>query len=309
MPAKRVIILNKTRGDASFYRYVMWADVPAANQIAYRNSAFLSEYENATPAELQALRDGTVAERVGQYQHDSAGIATIQLWLEAEWARFQGEINAELPWGEYGRHWTGAAWMASAGVPMAAAREVVEGLPSFVALTAQNSYGANKFHFVLHNNAGVNTGQSLIVKPRLVAVLPGTASLTGSLPSPWVLRRRSSPTTPPSGGAIAIGSLDSAVPAPSVLQAFGTPTIIPVGGTLTTFNEFVPQPDEQKMTTADAPTLSAIFSKWGGQVIYNSRDIYPARPITIRAGETLEVQQSGTAGTGNARILCLFTVG
>ena len=75
-----------------------------------------------------------------------------------------------------------------------------------------------------------------------------------------------------------------------------------------TINEFVPQADEAKLTTLDAPTSAAVGT-WGGVVVYRAADSPGLRPLTIWAGETLEVQQSATAGTGNARVLCLFTVG
>lgn len=310
MPAKRAILLERTTPGASHYRYVLWADVPAANQIAYRNPAATSAFGNATPAELQAIRDGLVVERVGNYKHDSAAIGTIQTWLEGQWTSFQADITAQSLWTDFGRYWDGAAWQVSPGIPMASAKEVPEGIPSYLALTPVSAFAANKFHFVLHNGASITLGQSFVVKIRLVAILPGLSAVTGAAPSVWTLRRRQALTTPPSGtGGIVIASMDSAFVSPSIITNWNAPSVSPAGGTLVTINEFVPQADEQKMTTADAPTLGAMFSNWGGQVIYRSADAYPARPLTLRAGETLEVQQSATAGTGNARVLCLFTMG
>ena len=56
MPAKRIIILKRQSPDVWQYRYVLWADVPSANQPAYRNPLALSAYENCTAVELQAIR-------------------------------------------------------------------------------------------------------------------------------------------------------------------------------------------------------------------------------------------------------------
>lgn len=311
MPAKRVILLGRTHPTAAFYRYVLWADVPSGNQIAYRNPSATSEYENATPAELQAIRDGLVAERVGQYQKDSATLATIQTALEAEQTSFQTEVTNQASWADYGRYWDGTAWQVSPGVPMVAAKENGNGCsPSFIALTPVSAFGANKFHLVLHNSMPATVGQSLVVKVCLVVVLPGLAAVTGAAPSAFTLRRRSAPSTAPSGsGSFSVAPTDSAYPLPTAIVAYNAPGTAPSGGTTAVFNEFVPQADEQKLTTADAPTLAALFSGWGGQVVYKCSDIPHARPLAIRAGETLEVQQSATAGTGNCRILCLFTVG
>lgn len=306
MPAKRIILLNRLGGR---YRFVLRADVPAGNQIAYRNPATVSVYDNASPAELQEVRDGLVLEKLCTLDFD-APVATINNYLETCWAAWQAEVTAEAAWSDYGRYWNGTLWTASAGVPMASAKEVPEGLPSYVALTPVSAFGANKFHLVLYNGAATATGQALIVKVRLLVVLPGLAAVTGAAPSVWSLRRRSAPTTAPSGaGSFAVTALDSSAPLPAIVTAWNAPGTPPAGGTVAIVNEFVPQADELKLTTADAPTLAALFSGWGGLVVYRASDVCPARPLTLRAGETLEVQQSATAGTGNCRILCLFTVG
>ncbi len=291
------------------YRYLLRADVPPGNQMAYRNPTVDCSFDNASPAELQEVRDGLVAEKTGQFDF-SGPIASLQTYLEARWNEWQAEVTAEARWGDYGRHWTGGgSWIATAGVPMVACKETPEGLPSFLALTPVSAYGANKFHFVLYNGVNATLGQSVVVKVRLVVVLPGQVAVTGVVPSAWTLRRREGPTTPPSGtGVVPIGLLDSAYSSPTGIAAWNAPQTAPAGGTTTTINEFVPQADEAKLTTLDAPTFASI-QDWGGQVIYRASDVAPARPLALRAGQVLEVQQSATAGTGNVRILCLFTVG
>ena len=308
MPSKRTILIGRTHPTAAFYRYVLWADVPAGNQAAYRNPTATSAYENATPAELQAIRDGLVAEKVAEYQRDASTMAAMQAALDAEWSAWQAKVTADVSWADYGRYSDNAgAWQASPGVPMVGMKEQVCGAPSFAALTPVSAFGANKFHFVLHNAAAVATGQCCVLKVHLLVILPGVAAVTGVAPSAFTLRRRTAPSTPPSGtGSFAIAALDSAFPLPSMVAAYSGPQVSPAGGTLAVFNEFVPQADEMKLSTLDAPTMAGL-SKWGGQVIYEA--LPHTSPIAIRAGETLEVQQSATAGTGNCRVLCLFTVG
>lgn len=304
---KRIILLDRVAGRM---RYVLRADVPSGNQNAYANPSAVSAYENATPAELQEVRNGLIAERVGILDFDGAPTASIQTYLQPLWQKFQDEINAQTAWAEYGRSWDGTTWSASPGVPMQSAKEYINGdLPSFVALTPVSSFAANKFHLVLFNGAATTTGQCCVIKVRLVVLIPGLATVTGVAPSAFTLRRRSAPTTAPSGtGGIAIASTDSAHPLPTVVTAFSPPQTPPAGGSVAIYNEFVPQADEVKLSTADAPTM-ATLQVWGGQTIYRAADVYPARPLTIRAGETLEVQQSATGGTGNCRVLVVFTVG
>lgn len=309
MPAKRAIFLERLHPQGSIYRYVLWADVPSGNQLAYRNPSAESAYKNATPTELQAIRDGLVAEKAGVYRHDSASIATIQTWLEAEWTNFQNQVTAEVPWADYGRNWDGTTWQASPGVPAAGFCGMPEGQPGFIVMTGSSGYAANKFHFVLHNGVSQTLGQAVSIRVRLVVHLPGQSAVTGVAPSVFTFRRREAPTTAPSGtGGLTIGAMDSAYLLPTGIAAYNAPGTPPGGGTTTIINEYVPQADEAKLSTLDAPTESGIMP-WGGQIVYKCSDVLPARPLTIRAGQTAEIQQGGTGGTGNGRILCLFTVG
>lgn len=310
MPAKRIVFLSRAPV-TGFYRYVLRADVPAGNQLAYRNPAAVSAYDNATPAELQEVRDGLVKEKVGELAF-TAPVTSIQTWLETRWNEWQAEVTGEASWADYGRHWTsGASWVASAGVPMAAGCETVpEGVPSYVALTPVSAYAASKFHFVLHHGMSTALAQGLVVKIRLVSILPGLVAVTGVAPSAWTLRRREAPTTPPSGaGSVSVGLMDSAFVLPTGIGAWNAPAVSPAGGTTTVINEFVPQADEMKLSTADASTLGATITPFGGQIVYSASGLAPARPLSLRAGQVLEVQQSATAGTGNCRVLCVFTVG
>lgn len=308
MPTRRAILLRRTRADQYRYPYVLWADVPAGNQIAYRNPAATTAYENATPAELQAIRDGAVAEEVGEAVVDFGGVTGVQALVDARWSAFQARVTAETLWDDYGRYADSAgAWQASPGVPMYAARELPDpNPPTYVAFTPVSGFAANKFHFVLHNNGGA-LGQALAVKVRLVVWQPGTTTVTGASGGLFTLRRRSAPTTPPSGsGSFAPVALDSAAPLPPAVACYSPPGVAPAGGTAGVVNEFTPQADELKLSTLDGPTMASL-GEFGGQVVY--RQYLNSRPLVIRSGETLEIQQGATAGLGNGRALVLFTVG
>ena len=310
MPAKRIIIGKRLSTTAMSYEYILWVDVPAGNQLAYRNPAAVSAYENVTPAELQALRDGTVAERSGAYKASlGTPLATMQTTLEGHWTSFQNDVTAEIPWSEYGRYWSNVpAWNATTGVPWYWPQDADQSIPTFFALTPQSAFGANKFHFVLFNNAPVATSQGLILKVHLVVILPFTTAVTGVVPSIWTLRRRENPSTAPAGGVVTPARADSGSLLPSQITCHNAPATSPAGGTLDIFNEFVPQADEQKLSTLDAPTITA-GRNFGGQMIYNAAELLGTRPITLRPNQTLEVQQSATAGTGNCRVFCVFTIG
>jgi hypothetical protein len=228
--------------------------------------------------------------------------------LQSFWAAFQAEVSAETPWVEYGSFWSNVpAWNASPGVPWRSIEEE-NGLPTFFALTSASALAANKFHLVLFNNAAGATSQAMVVKIRLVVMLPGQGGVTGVAPSVFTLRRRESPSTAPAGGGLTVSASDSAQTLPTTITVHNAPTTAPAGGTLVLFNEFVPQADEQKLTTLDAPTMSSVLP-WGGIVVYRHGDTPGLKPITIRPNQTLEVQQSATSGTGNCRVLCVFTVG
>ena len=122
--AKKIIILNRLNEPSDMtFRYAMWAVVPAARVSAYANATATSAYSGATAAELLAIQNGQVTERVVVWQATAAvpiatiqaataavPIATIQAALVAEFAKFQAEINARNPTGRFGTFWDGATW-------------------------------------------------------------------------------------------------------------------------------------------------------------------------------------------------------
>ena len=315
MPTKRIIVLDRMAAGCQCCRAALWADVPVANRIAYANPRAKSLYKNASPAELQAIRDGLVAEKEVSWSPPSGAftMAAAQTFFQAEWTAWQNEITALVAWDDYGRYWNDSSvWITTPGIPAVSHPDGddEDKLPTFIGLTPVSAFGASKVQFVLYNGASLTTALNQIVKVRLVAIKPGTSAVTGAAPGPWTLRRRSGLSTPPSGtGSVAAVAMDSADVLPTTVTLWNAPQVAPAGGTLATINEFVPQADEQKLTTADAPTMSAILNPWGGQIVYRSPEVVGGRPLVIRPGESLEVAQNATAGTGNAQVMCLFTVG
>ena len=311
MPAKRIIILDRSTISETAYRAVLWADVPAGNQIAKVNPSASSAYENIAPAELQAIRDGLVVEKVVTYSADAG--APVALWraaLVGLWTAWQAQVTAEAAWVEYGSYYNDSGvWQATTGVPMYSVKESPEGLPTFSVLVGLSSYGANKFHLVLYNGVPTSTSQGLLVKIRLLVVLPGTTAVTGAVSGPWSMRRREWLTTAPAGtGGLTLVPHDSAQALPTGIGAWNAPQTAPAGGTVSVIWQGIPQADEQKVTTLDAPTMASL-QPFGGLTLYSADKLRSARPLVIRPGQTLEVQQDGTSGTGNCRLLCLFTVG
>ena len=309
MPAKSCIALSRPKADMA--RFVLWADVPAGNQAAYVDPGATSAYENITPAELQAIRDGLVAEKVFEWLPSSgpltwAAAAAAAVTEQAEW---QAEVTAVAPWVDYGRFWNGSTWSATTGVPMAGVKESAEGLPTFIVQTGVSAYAANKFHLVLYNGVATATGQSLVVKIRRLVWQPVPTVATGVLSGPWTAGRREGLTTAPAGtGGLTPTLMDSAQALPTGISAWGTPGTLPAGGTVRPVIAFVPQGDEIKVSTLDAPGRAAL-ADFGGVTVYDAGALRSCRPLVIRPGQTFEVQQDGTAGTGNGRLICVFTVG
>jgi len=303
MPAKQVIILSKQPGSSgNRYEFALWADVPGANQPAYRDFSLSSAHRGITLTELMALRMGQVYEKIVTIEYAPGTPQTsIDADIQIRWAEFQAEVSVLVPWPDYGRYWNGTVWSAGASPPDAL--RTAEGIqPTFFAMTPVVGFAANRFHLVLFNNSVYTK-----VRVLLVIVMPQATAVTGVLPSAWALRRRIGPTTLPVGGLVTPVSADSFDIIPGGIMLHSVPTTAPAGGTVQDFLSVFPQPDEVKLSTADAPTLAS-QSVFGGQAIYDASKFRPAIPLLLRPNETLELQQSATGGTGNSRIFCIFTI-
>lgn len=107
---KQVIVLEKLP-EANRYRYALWAAVPAARQAFYASPDATSAFKNASQAELDALKAGSVVERTDVISVAAGtSLATIQAELQATWQRFQDEITSSNPWVRYGTSWDGNNW-------------------------------------------------------------------------------------------------------------------------------------------------------------------------------------------------------
>lgn len=101
MPRLRVIVLDRPYADV--YRYVMWADVPAARQPFYARASAVSAWKDATGADNTALQNGSVVEKLDELKVPSGStIGQAQAFLEARWTDYQAKVTAYNPWNRYG---------------------------------------------------------------------------------------------------------------------------------------------------------------------------------------------------------------
>lgn len=110
--AKKIIILERMRSDDLIdIKVAFWTDVPLANQVA--DATRKSAFAGATPAELAALRSGSVAETSKRMTWPKGtALPSIRSDLIAEHARIQTNTTAVNPKQLYGAYWDGSAWFA-----------------------------------------------------------------------------------------------------------------------------------------------------------------------------------------------------
>ena len=117
MPRLNLIILDRPEPDnPNVYRYVLWADVPAARQTFYAalvGPTFTSAWKDALAADNTALQNGSVVEKVDTIQVP-AHLTGIQIrsHLQQRWTEYQARIAATNPWVRYGSTWDGTTWTA-----------------------------------------------------------------------------------------------------------------------------------------------------------------------------------------------------
>lgn len=114
--SKRVVILEKLGAAPLAYRYLMWADVPAARQPFYaaKQATGVSAWKDAAAGDNTALQNGSVTERVAETTMQAADtISTAMTRLQVIWTAYQAEITAADPWDRYGSFMdTSNAWTA-----------------------------------------------------------------------------------------------------------------------------------------------------------------------------------------------------
>ena len=180
---------------------------------------------------------------------------------------------------------------------------------TFWVLTGNLTFTANRFQLVVYNN-----NASALVKIRLLIMMPvSAAAVTPVATSIWTLRRRTGPTTDPTGtGGLTVLSMDTDDALPSSITAFSTPGTAPAGGTTQDFSAFLPPGEELKpiggATLLDPTTQGQIAHRFMGFSLYDASALPGCKPLTLRQDQTFEVQQSATAGTATVyRLLCIFT--
>lgn len=115
MASRRIVVLEKPdRQDPNTFRYVLWADVPAARQVFYITGVASSLWKNASASDNAAIATGLVTERVGTVTVTAgATIGEVQAILQARWTSFQADVTNINQWNRYGSSWTsnGATWI------------------------------------------------------------------------------------------------------------------------------------------------------------------------------------------------------
>ncbi len=110
--ARKIIIQERINEPSDFsFKFVFWADVPAARQALTANPTASSVVKDITPEELLAIQNGSVVELQDSANYvASTPIAAIQTDLINRFNAFQAKINATNPWKFYGTSWDGVAW-------------------------------------------------------------------------------------------------------------------------------------------------------------------------------------------------------
>jgi len=174
-------------------------------------------------------------------------------------------------------------------------------LPTYFLLTGESAMAASKLHVVAFNAAG----SSIVVRVRMIVCKPTAGVVTGAISTALTLYRRALTNTPVGSGssAVATDTADATLSAFNVLIAL---TTNPTGSASTAYTNFIPQPDEVKLSTLDAPTMASM-QDFGGVVIYDHARLKGTKPITLRAAQSLEISQTGSAGVGNLQFLFVVT--
>lgn len=110
--AKKIIILERVNEPSDYsFKYVFWLDVPLTRQTMYANPDAVSMYKDATVAEIDTIRNGTIYEFSGEaFYPVGTSLSVITSDLIAKFNREQIRINNTNPWVKYGTYWDGSIW-------------------------------------------------------------------------------------------------------------------------------------------------------------------------------------------------------
>lgn len=110
MAAKRIVVLDRDQ-NAPIFRVLFWAVVPAVRQVFHAAPDLTSAWVGASAEENAELASGAMKEVIETISiQPGATLAQMQAQLEARWAAFQAEVNAENRYLRYGTYWDGSAW-------------------------------------------------------------------------------------------------------------------------------------------------------------------------------------------------------
>jgi len=111
--ATQIIVLEKQPAAQPVFRVAFWVPVPTARQRFYANAEATSAWADAQAADITALKNGSVVEKVETVSADpGTTIPAIQSRLIARWTALQAELAAETTWQRYGTTYDGTAWTA-----------------------------------------------------------------------------------------------------------------------------------------------------------------------------------------------------
>ena len=169
------------------------------------------------------------------------------------------------------------------------------------------AFAANRYHFIL---GSVNEAvPPLVVRILYLGVKPSSTASNSSFGSYWTLRKRKDPTLVPGALSELYYAFDSVDTPPTTnIQIGANPGTSPTGGQLYVYDDqLIIDGEEPTGGTLNLPGM-ALSRPFGARALYRWQDTFPGKPIVLRSSEYLELQQGGTAGTGNVSIICLFTI-
>jgi hypothetical protein len=108
---KKIVLISGSKGAQITVSYVLWADVPPINQANNVDPLATSAYSGISAPELQAIRDGQVAERLDTVNFAlGTPIPEIKAAMIAAWTAWQAQVSAQNNLSREGNYWDGASW-------------------------------------------------------------------------------------------------------------------------------------------------------------------------------------------------------
>lgn len=101
--ARQIVVLDREQTAALAFKVAYWPAVPAARQPHFADPDRVSQFRDATQAEIDALRSGAVAEIVETASFPSGtGTAAVKAALVTRFGQIQAAVNGANQWQWYG---------------------------------------------------------------------------------------------------------------------------------------------------------------------------------------------------------------